>query len=61
MDEQIKRDFNINKMCRSCLIETDEEMSEIFGDQNSPESINLHQILMQLAANVQVNGTYFLN
>lgn len=58
MEEPIKSNLNINKMCRSCLMETDEEMSEIFGQQDSQESLSLHQILLQLTANIQV---IFLN
>lgn len=54
MEEQIKRDFNISKMCRSCLTETGDEMSEIFGQQNTPETLNLQQILSQLTTNIQV-------
>ena len=54
MEEQIKRDFNINRMCRSCLTEAGDDMSEIFGHQDSPDTLNLHQILMQLTTNVQV-------
>lgn len=54
MDEAIKRDLNIDKMCRSCLLEADEEMSEIFTQQDSPETLSLQQILMQLTANIQV-------
>lgn len=53
MEEQIKRDFNITKMCRSCLMETEDEMSDLF-QQDSPESLNLQQILLQLTANIQV-------
>lgn len=55
MEEPIKRNLNVNKMCRSCLMETEEEMSEIFGQQDSQESLSLHQILLQLTANIQVN------
>jgi hypothetical protein len=54
MEEQIKSDFNIHKMCRSCLMETDEELNEIFGQQDAPEAINLSQLLLQLTANIQV-------
>ncbi|KAL7010768.1 hypothetical protein ACKWTF_016866 [Chironomus riparius] len=55
MEEHIKRDFNINRMCRSCLTEAGDDMSEIFGHQDSPDTLNLHQILMQLTTNVQFN------
>lgn len=51
----MKRDLNIDKMCRSCLMESDEEMNEIFTQQDSPETLNLQQILMQLTANIQVS------
>lgn len=54
MEEAIKRDLNIDKMCRSCLMETDEEMNEIFTQQESPDTLSLQQILMQLTANIQV-------
>lgn len=54
MEEPIKNNLTINKMCRSCLMETDEEMSEIFGQQDSIE-LSLHQILLQLTANIQVS------
>lgn len=55
MEEEIKKDFNINKMCRSCLSEPGDEMSEIFGQQDSPETLNLQQILQQITTNIQVN------
>lgn len=54
MEEAIKRDLNIDKMCRSCLMESDEEMNEIFLQLDSPETLSLQQILMQLTANIQV-------
>lgn len=52
----IKRDFNINKMCRTCLLETDDEMHEIFGNsQPDALTLNLNQVLLQVSANIQVN------
>lgn len=60
MEEAIRPDFNIEKMCRSCLMESEEEMIEIFTQQNSPETLNLQQILMQLTANIQVISTHIL-
>jgi hypothetical protein len=54
MEEHMKRDFNIQRMCRSCLTEAGDDMSEIFGHQDSPDTLNLHQILMQLTTNIQV-------
>ena len=61
MEEQTKRDFNINRMCRSCLTEAGDDMSEIFGHQDTPDTLNLHQILMQLTTNVQVIQTFCIN
>lgn len=54
----IKRDFNINKMCRTCLLETEDEMHEIFGNSlQESDALNLNQVLLQLTPNVQViNG-----
>lgn len=60
MEEAIKRDLNIDKMCRSCLMETDEDMNEIFTQQESPDTLSLQQILMQLTANIQVIAAQFL-
>lgn len=56
MDEipDIKRDFNTSKMCRSCLLETEDEMNEIFGFCRGQEEISINQILINLAS-VQVN------
>ena len=52
----IKRDFNIGKMCRTCLLETEDEMHEIFGNsQQEPDALALNQVLLQLTGNVQVN------
>lgn len=51
----IKRDFNINKMCRTCLLETEDEMHEIFGSSlQEPDAMALNQVLLQLTGNVQV-------
>lgn len=51
----IKRDFNISKMCRTCLLETEDEMHEIFAtSQQEPDAITLNEILQQLSGNVQV-------
>ena len=54
MEEQAKRNFDTNITCRSCLKEAGDEMSEIFGHPDSPEALNLYQILMQLTSNIQV-------
>lgn len=54
MEEPIKSNLNISKMCRSCLLESEEEMSEIFVQQDSPESLTLQQILLNLTPNIQV-------
>lgn len=52
----IKRDFNIGKMCRTCLQETEDEMHEIFGSlQQEPDALTLNQVLLQLTGNIQVN------
>ena len=52
----IKRDFNIDKMCRTCLQETEDEMHEIFGSiQQESDAMNLNQVLLQLTGNIQVN------
>lgn len=52
----IKRDFNISKMCRTCLQETEDEMHEIFGGlQQETEALTLKQVLLQLTGNIQVN------
>ena len=51
----IKRDFNISKMCRTCLLEAEDEMQEIFiNSQQEAEALSLSQILQQLSGNVQV-------
>lgn len=51
----IKRDFNINKMCRTCLLETEDEMHEIFGNSlQEADALALNQVLLQLTGNVQV-------
>lgn len=48
--------FNLNKMCRSCLKESEEdEMYQIFENINGAENIKLHQILMSLTASIQVS------
>lgn len=48
----IKQSFNLSRMCRSCLKESqDEEMIEIF---DSTGNQNLHQILMSLTSSIQV-------
>lgn len=52
----IKRDFNISRMCRSCLIETDEEMIEIFSNSDESNSLNLSQVLKLISTNVQVSA-----
>lgn len=52
----IKRDFNIGKMCRSCLMETEDEMHEIFGSvEQEPDALLLFQVLLQVSANIQVS------
>lgn len=52
----IKRDFNISKMCRTCLLETEDEMQAIFGNfQQEPDVLSLNQVLLHITANVQVN------
>lgn len=52
----IKRDFNISKMCRTCLLETEDEMQEIFGNlQQEPDALSLNQVLLHITSNVQVN------
>jgi hypothetical protein len=56
----IKRDFIISKMCRTCLLETDEEMHDIFGAQQISEQLTLNQILLQVSGNVQVNSIKYL-
>lgn len=51
----IKSDFNIGKMCRTCLLETEDEMHEIFGNsQQEADALALSQVLLQLTGNVQV-------
>jgi hypothetical protein len=50
----IKRDFNIGKMCRTCLMETEDEMHEIFGNSHlEADALALNQLLLQLSTNVQ--------
>lgn len=57
----IKRDFNIGKMCRTCLLETEDEMHEIFANsQQESDALALNQVLLQLTANVQVNKDSFV-
>lgn len=51
----IKRDFNIDKMCRTCLQETDDEMHEIFGGVQQENALTLNQVLLNLTGNIQVN------
>lgn len=52
----IKRDFNIDKMCRTCLQETEDEMHEIFGSiQQEPDALSLNQVLLNLTGNIQVD------
>lgn len=49
----VKQDFNVTKMCRTCLIETDDEMQEIFGEQpTDTEVLTILQVL--LSANILV-------
>lgn len=56
----IKRDFNIGKMCRTCLAETDDDMHEIFtNSQEEPDALSINQLLMQLAGKVQVSCCSF--
>lgn len=51
----VKRDFTTAKMCRTCLVETDDEMHEIFlGLEQEPDALTINQILLQLSVNVQV-------
>lgn len=53
----MKRDFNIDKMCRTCLQETEDEMHEIFGSiqqEQSGDALTLNQVLLQLTGNIQV-------
>jgi hypothetical protein len=56
----IKRDFNIGKMCRVCLTETDDEMHEIFTNSDEePDALSIYQLLMQLTGKVQVSCCSF--
>lgn len=53
----VKRDFNIGRMCRTCLLETEDEMHEIFLNlQQEADALTLNQILLQLSGNVQVRN-----
>lgn len=52
----IKRDFNISKMCRTCLMETEDDMHEIFTNPPEPDALSLNQVLQQVSANIQVNS-----
>lgn len=54
-----KRDFNIGKMCRTCLLETEDEMHEIFGNSQESDSLSINQVLLQLTGNVQVNSCVY--
>lgn len=54
-----KRDFNISKMCRTCLLETEDEMHEIFGNSQETDSLSINQVLLQLTGNVQVNSCVY--
>lgn len=54
----IKRDFNISKMCRTCLQETEDEMHEIFASfLQESDALTLNQVLLQLTGNIQVIGS----
>lgn len=51
----VKRGFTTAKMCRTCLVETEDEMQEIFlGSDQEPDALTINQILLQLSVNVQV-------
>lgn len=52
----IKQDFNVSKMCRTCLIETDDEMQEIFGETPDTEVLSILQVL--LSANILVRSKH---
>lgn len=63
MDEDmtdIKMKFNLQRMCRSCLKESEEdEMSEIFDNISGTENLKLQQILLSLTSSIQViSDTY---
>lgn len=58
----IKRDFNISKMCRTCLLETEDEMHEIFGiSQQESDALTLNQVLLQLTGNIQVSRSVIVH
>lgn len=48
--------FNIKRMCRTCLKDSGEDMNEIFvpNSQRGASAMTLYQILQQLSGNVQV-------
>lgn len=53
--------FNIKRMCRTCLKESGEEMNEIFvPNPQRGSAMTLYQILQQLSGNVQVNISWHL-
>lgn len=57
----IKRDFNISKMCRTCLLETEDEMHELFlNSQQEQDALTLNQVLSQIAGSIQVSDNGIL-
>jgi hypothetical protein len=53
---EIKQDFNVAKMCRLCLIETEEEMQEIFSETSSESEILT--ILNLISSSVLVSSLF---